>query len=353
LSAEGADVILFSTAAPGAPTTLEDGTAYTVKLFRPLPRTDQWPTPLFIRELRRELRRTDVAHLSSVWNPFIESAALTCRIVGTPYIISPRGMLQRGAMENRRILKRVALRFVVRGNIVAARALHFLTDAEASTSLPFSGIVPAIIVPNGVDAGTIGRGDRERFLKRFPALNGRTIVLFVGRLHPFKRIDLQLEALALLKHELPDAVLVLVGPDGGEWARLARIADRLGIRDRVLWTGMMAGEERFDALASASAFVLTSHHEAHSMAMNESLALGVPLVLTDTVGFSSVEKAGAGRIVASTPGAVAAAIKEILVDPERARAMGTAGRALARGALSWPSVAKRMIQAYQSAVGAA
>jgi glycosyltransferase involved in cell wall biosynthesis len=156
-----------------------------------------------------------------------------------------------------------------------------------------------------------------------------------------------LEAVARLIREVPDVVWVLAGPDGGEGAHLSRRIAETGLGSHVLRTGALSRRESLEALADADVFLLTSRHEAHSVAMNEALALGVPVVLTDTVQFELVSEYGAGYVVPRTAEAVAGALAGILQQPSLAARMKDAARRLTAEHLAWPRVAAATVEAYR------
>jgi len=345
----GLDCTLYYFRQAGSQTTLPGGeSSFLSRPYSPLSCTRQVPTLKFAAEFRRDVESASLAHLYSFWNPVVSLAALICRSADVPYIVSPRGMLQNGALERKSILKTVAHRLWEARTIAGASALHFLSEGEASESARIAGQVPSFVVPSGIDDYELTRGrDRSAFLCKYPSLRGRRYMAFVGRLHAVKRLDLQLQAMRILRDRLPDLSWVLIGPDEGEWNSLEEGARTLGLLDRVIWAGFVAGPERLDALAGASVFVLSSKHEAHSMAMNEALALGVPVVLTDTVKFAAVSEYGAGEVVPSSPEAIAKAVGDILENGVRAGQMSVAARKLAAERLSWPKVAQQLIGHYE------
>ncbi len=123
---------------------------------------------------------------------------------------------------------------------------------------------------------------RETFLGRFPALRGCRILLFLGRLHPKKGVDLLLRAFAEVagKHPGEPLRLVLAGPGDEEY-----IAGLHGstASAQVAWTGMLEGDLKWGALHAAEAFVLPSHQENFGLAVVEALACGVPALISDKV----------------------------------------------------------------------
>jgi glycosyltransferase involved in cell wall biosynthesis len=119
------------------------------------------------------------------------------------------------------------------------------------------------------------------FREKFPALAGKRLLLFLGRMHEKKGCDLLLRAFAKAD---PDLHLVMAGPVDhayGEW--LQRLARELGAADRVTWTGMIQGDLKWGAFRAAEAFVLPSHQENFGISVVEALACGCPVLISDKV----------------------------------------------------------------------
>ncbi|HJU05318.1 MAG TPA: glycosyltransferase, partial [Nitrospiraceae bacterium] len=227
------------------------------------------------------------------------------------------------------------------------------TEAEARDSgTLMEGRAFPIVIPNGIDPSLRTNVATGRFRHAHPNFIGKKILLFSGRLHPSKGLELQLHALAVLVKQFPQVMWVLVGPDQGMWARLRHEACSLGLESYVFRTGLLPHEQCLEALADADVLLLTSHHEAHSMAMNEALCLGVPIVMTDTLHFKEVQEAGAGYVVPWDPGSLAAAVADILQHHDRAVSMRQAGLRLVTDRLAWPKVADAMVRAYEHILAA-
>ncbi len=352
LAEAGVEVELWTFRAPGQSETIGERVPWgVVRRFAPLPGTAEFPRPDFARELRRGLSGFDLAHLHALWNPKITVAAAACRRARVPYFISPHGMLQEVSLSVKGPLKRVYYQLFEKATIEGAAAIHFLTGHEAEDSARWTPPeMLQVIAPNGIDPG-LGRGIQPgAFRNAHPQLQGRRVLLFLGRLHWSKGLDLQLEAITRLARQMPDVTWVLVGPDGGQWTRLSRQIRERGLSSQVLWTGPLPWRQCLEALADADLFLLTSRHEAHSVAMNEALGMGVPILLSDTVRFHAVEEWGAGRVAADAE-QLAQAAADILSDANVAAAMRRAGTKMAAELLAWPKVADAMLRGYQTALG--
>jgi glycosyltransferase involved in cell wall biosynthesis len=180
--------------------------------------------------------------------------------------------------------------------------------------------------------------------------DGRPLVLAVGRLHPQKGHDVLLDAAAgwAADARLPVPPLVAVAGDGPLAARLARqVAARrlpvrlLGRRDDVA-----------DLLAAADVVVLPSRWEARSLAAQEALRAGRPLVATRTGGLPALLGDGAVLVPPGDAAALRDAVAALLADPARQAALAAAGR---RRAAGWPDAAgtaRQVAAVYRELLGA-
>jgi glycosyltransferase involved in cell wall biosynthesis len=137
---------------------------------------------------------------------------------------------------------------------------------------------------------------------------------WVGRMSREKGPDVMLEALALLA-DAP-VTLSMLGGDNGQGLR-AR-ADALGVTARTTWHGRV--REAASVLPAFDVLVLSSRTEGTPMVLFEAMAAGVPVVASSVGGVPDVVSAAEALVVPSEdPAALAAAVREILADPEAAR----------------------------------
>lgn len=170
--------------------------------------------------------------------------------------------------------------------------------------------------------------ERRRDLK----LDGRRVIVSLGRLVPEKRFDLAIKALAALKVSHPHTVLVIVGagPDEGRLRNMARETCRASgmPEDAVRFTGVVPPGHDAIWLALGDIAVLAG---AVGLAMNVSMAVGTPTVIADEAGCDTeLLKQGEGglRFAPGDAGHLATLLSSLLSD-ERARAtLGPAGRSV-------------------------
>jgi glycosyltransferase involved in cell wall biosynthesis len=221
-----------------------------------------------------------------------------------------------------------------------------LSDDLAS-ELRDLGVVPARIheIPNGFDAAMfhpVEPAERARLRHELHLPPARTSFLFVGRLHPVKRVDTVIDALGLV----PDGALVIVG-DGTERAALERRAAVGGVSDRVMFVG--SSDRVHEYMQAADALVLPSVAEGMSNALIEAMACALPCAVTSAI--SGVDELVApDRGVLVRPGDVAAwaaVMRELAGDPSRRRSLGEAAARYVHARFTLDRTADRLATLYR------
>lgn len=165
-------------------------------------------------------------------------------------------------------------------------------------------------------------------------------VLFVGRKERYKGYDALRDAAPLVWRHRPDARFHVLGQSRFRGPR--PLAD-----PRWSEPGIVSATEKDAAYARATLFCMPSEHETFGHTYLEAWCARRPVIAGDIPPLHEVVRSGIdGLHVRNEPRAVAAAILELLGDPERARRMGEAGRARVAERWTWPHVAERTEDAY-------
>ena len=186
-----------------------------------------------------------------------------------------------------------------------AKAVLFTTEEECRLARQSFWLYSAreVIAHLGTSGPTVNTEDqRSAFLSLYPVLKNRRLALFLGRIHPKKGCDLAIEAFARVLAADPDWHLVMAGPDQIGWQKdLEQKAANLGIAQRVTWTGMLQGAQKWGALRAAEFFFLPSHQENFGVVVAEALACGTPVLISDKVNiWREIEAEGAGLVAPDT-----------------------------------------------------
>jgi len=308
--------------------------------------------PMLKSTLERELSTYDCVNTQS---PFIYTALATARSalrLGIPLFYHQRGNLLRTHLSRRLVKKRIFIELFEKRLMRGATTLIGLNEAERIAFSMWAPGTPCCVVPNGISLPSLrdATGAVQRTEASWGIPESARVILFLGRLHPWKRVDVLLRAFLRMGSHFEDAVLVIAGEDEAgikeEWSD--RI-DRAGLRDRVRFMGAVTGKEKSDLLARADLFCLPSRGEGFSMAILEAMSFGTPVIVTPECNLPEVELLGLGRIAKGEPTAFGDAIRTMLRDPIRLGRAGVAARRFAEQH-SWDTVVDRLLGVYSEGI---
>jgi glycosyltransferase involved in cell wall biosynthesis len=162
-------------------------------------------------------------------------------------------------------------------------------------------------------------------------------IVSLGRVTRSKRLDQQIEALALLRTPPYDRLRLQILGGGTSRMResLRAVAQRLGVEDRVEWTGFVSEAEKRRLLAAARLLVMTSVREGWGLAVSEANLAGTPAVGYDILGLKDSIKDGlTGLLTEESPSALAQGVRDMLDDGARYSRIAQAAQNAAQG-LTW------------------
>ena len=276
--------------------------------------------------LHQNAGRFDAVILNGLWQYSSYGVWQGLRGTDLPYFAIPHGMLDpwfKRAYPLKHLKKQLYWALCERRVLRDARSVIFTSEEErtaARTSFwPYT--CREAVIPLGI-SGPTGNPDQQRsqFLEAFPQLRNRRILLFLGRIHEKKGLDLLLCAFAKLfagdltsPGESEQLHLVIVGPceDPAYLSRLHNLAsDSFRSREGcnandanvpITWISMLSGDLKWGAFHAADAFVLPSHQENFGIAVVEALACGVPVLISNKVNiWREIEQDVAGCVETDT-----------------------------------------------------
>lgn len=299
---------------------------------------------------RETIRASQGVHIHGVWEPHCNVAAAAARACSRPYIISAHGMLDLWALRQKRVKKALYAALIEARNLQRAACLRALTMDEVQDYRRVGLTNPVAIVPTGVEVPPGITGDL--FWETYPHLAGRRIILFLGRIHQKKGLELLLEAWSRIPQTSDDVHVVIAGPDDGNLTGLKQMVDKLGLERSVTFAGMLNGDQKWSALRAASLFALPSYSEGFSVAVLEALAMGVPVMVTEQCHFPEIAEHHCGWVIQPEVAQVEQSLRDFLqLPPEDAVRMGERGRALIEKRFRWSVVGKQMADVYAWLLG--
>jgi glycosyltransferase involved in cell wall biosynthesis len=207
------------------------------------------------------------------------------------------------------------------------------------------------VIENGIDLDRYGPADDPAEAKARLGLDpDRRYVIHVARHHPVKDQATLLRGFAAVADEFPDADLLMLG-DGPLRGELEKLADGLGVADRVRFVGVRADVPGW--LRAADVFALSSVSEAASLTLMEAMATGLPVAATDVGGTPEIVRHEREGLLfpRGDVGGCAGALRRVLADPDFAAALGRAGRERVEGRYHLDRTVAAYHRMYQRLVG--
>ena len=226
------------------------------------------------------------------------------------------------------------------------------TTEERAQIIRHCGATPGQVqvIPCGVDLQLFEPRDRQQAREQLGWKQDSPVLLFAGRLDPFKGPDLLLRAASMMREK---AQVVIVGgkqKDDDEMEQLRQLAADLHIAKRVHFLGARPQQELPLLYSAADVTVIPSCHESFGLAAVESLACGTPVVATRAGGLTTIIRNGeTGYLVPRSPGFFAERLDALLCQPELLEKMRQAARPSTLQ-YSWKRVAEMVRETYESVI---
>jgi glycosyltransferase involved in cell wall biosynthesis len=272
LSARGLEVTIVSTAIGRRPFEREswEGGVKVTRVRAWPPNRDYYLAPALFRVIRQN--RTDLIHCQGYHTLVAPVVMLAARVNKIPYLVT---LHSGGHSSPLRRLFRPLQAWLLRPLLVRARKLIAVSEYEADLfarrlRLPRSAFV---VIPSGVDLPEITPRPRS----------GPPLIVSIGRLERYKGHHRVIAALPRISRARPGARLRVAG-EGPYGARLRAEAARHGVEGLVEIAAVPAADRRemAELLQRADVVTMLSRYESQGLAVQEALALGRPLLISDT-----------------------------------------------------------------------
>jgi len=302
-------------------------------------------------DIRALALQHDVVVIHGLWQYHTLATRTALRGTDIPYFVFPHGMLDpwfRVTFPFKHLKKCLYWPFADYQVLRDAQAVLFTCDQErllARRSFRLYRVREQVVGLGTAYPPGVAAIQRAKFLECWPQLSGKKILLFLGRLHPKKGVDILIQAFASVANFDSDLHLVIAGPDTCGWlSTLKQLAESLNISDRVTWAGMLAGDGKWGAFYAADLFCLPSHQENFGIAVAEALACGLPVCVADPVNISDrVRSFSAGLVHSDTAVGTSCALKDFLrLSEEQRRVMASNASDLFSHEFEITSVAKKL-----------
>lgn len=334
LKAVGVDVCLHARMWDKARDFSFDYVAYPYLRSRCLPGAN----PLMRDGLKRACRNADILHANGLWNMPSVYPGWAVKGTNCKLVMAPRGTLASWALRKGWLKKKI-FGWLFQNQVLRRADMFHATSEKEYEEIRAAGYrQPVAIVPIGMDVPEVEshvKEDAGRIRK----------VVFFGRLHKVKGVDRLVRAWGAVARDGWE--LVIAGPDCGMLEELKRIVAEEQA-PRVSFVGEINGHAKYEFLAGGDVYVLPSDTENFGVTVAEALASGTPVIASRGTPWQGLERERCGRWVPLGVEPLAAALNELMVISDEARAaMGARGREWIRRDFSWKGIGAKMKTAYE------
>lgn len=351
------DSVIVSTVASPTSTTFDEHESYRIErqpfafaLAKHFTRQVVWSGAI-ARLCRTEV---DVIHLGNI-RPCGYAVAIATRRAPTPYLVYVNGgdLLRERQKAAGKLIKRWSARDIFQrsSGVVANSAWTAALAAGVMREIGVRRDVPVATIDLGTDPQQFAPGRDLRQLRQRLAIGDAPLVLTVARLVPHKGQDIAIRAIAAVGATFPAVHYLVVGA-GDDAPRLRRLAESLGLANRVHLAGALSDAEIAEAYATADVYVGLSridnaiNAEGFGISFVEASASGTPCIAGDSGGVGSAVRDGeTGFVVPPTDvPAVTVALRRLLEDAALRQTMGRAGRRAVETHYNWDRVARQTLE---------
>jgi glycosyltransferase involved in cell wall biosynthesis len=297
--------------------------------------------PRVIGYSRASLKQFDLVHFYGLYDFLGPVVSYFCRRQKIRYFVEPMGMYR--PIDRSLRIKRFWHRSL--GHSYLDHAATIVTTSELERQELLEDGVPAeklIVRYNGIDIETFAaKPARGTFRASWGIAQDDPLILFLSRLIPRKNAKMLIQAFA---QACPNSGrLVIAGPEGlpGYLAELKRVSAECGVESRVIFTGPLYDDAKVAAMVDADVFALPSRYENFANAAGEAITCGVPVIVSDTCGVSTLIDGRAGLVIRPELDPLADALRTLLTDRDLYNKFKRGCQSVA-DQLGWDELARQM-----------
>lgn len=299
--------------------------------------------------LKKHVHEYDVVHMHGIWHfgslaPFlIPNDAIK--------VITIHGLLDKWAIAHSKWKKQLVTALYQKKLLGKADLIQINNTDEEEDVIRYLGYRPKnmVIVPNGMKLSDyVNLPVKGTFRAKHGIGTDQKLILFMGRLNIKKGLDLLLPAFQKMHEQLPEAILILAGPDDGYQAETENFIQENNLGARIKLVGMLTDTHKREALADADMFVLPSYSEGFSIAVLEAMTSKVPALVSDRVGFGDyIRRYDAAYLTPLNSDGVAEGLLKILQDENYAKSIANRAYDMVTENFDIKVVANQLLEEYK------
>ena len=300
-------------------------------------------------KIRKYIKGYEIVHIHEHRQTLAIIVSYFARRNNIPYIVQAHGSVlpffQKEGLKN---LFDKAFGFKILHN---ASCVFALTEVEKDQYIKMGVDEEKIeIVPLGINLEEYENlPSYGNFRSKFNVKDDEKLILFIGRIHEIKGLDLLIDSFNDLIHNGNDdsIKLAIVGPDDGYLSKLEEKIKEYSLEDSVIIAGPLYKEEKQEALVDCDLFVMPSKYESFTTSGLEAMACSKPLVLTKNNHIHDWVDGNVGIACDDDKDSLRDAIEKVLIDEELSHNFGVNGKKLVKEKYNWDIINSQILEIYR------
>lgn len=264
--------------------------------------------------IQKEISDCDVVHIHEHRSLLAYIASKAALDNSKPYVIQPHGSMPENIGRSTLKIgfdKLIGYNIINNSNKIIAITLKEKKELEHLNN--------TTVIPIGFDKSIYGKNiERGKFRKKMKITKSDLIILYIGRLHKIKGLDILINSVKILKKYRSCFKIVIAGPDDGFKNKLKRIINENDLNNFVMILGPLYDIEKIEALSDSDIFILPSRYETFPVSLFEAGCFNLPVITTNKCGIANSIKNNTGLVVKLNEKEIADAIIK-LIDNENIR----------------------------------
>ena len=205
------------------------------------------------------------------------------------------------------------------------------------------------IVPLGINLDEYNNlPEKGRFKSKYQINKKDKLILFLGRIHEIKGLDLLINSFNKIENE--NVKLSIVGGDYGFKEELVKQIDKFNLEDKILFPGVLTGSDKIEALVDCDVFIMPSRYESFTTSGLEAMACKKPLILTKNNHIHTWVKDNTGLVCEFDENELANSIETLLNNDNLCSQFGNTGRELIENKYNWDNIEKQIESIYKKCI---
>ena len=288
------------------------------------------------------LKKVDVLHIFGLWSPFLFLIQKLAMKNNIPIVISPCGMLNKWAINHKKMKKKFAWEMYQKKIIKLSAIIHSTSKNEKKDIIKKISNKKVKIIPIGIELEDYVQSDNNR--------NNKSEIkklLFIGRIHPVKGLVNLINALSKIENDNWECIIA--GPNEDDFLnKLIQLTKKHSLEEKVNFMGSVDFKKKIELLNQADVFISPSHSENFGITILEALSTSVPVITTKNTPWEIINRINCGWCINSNSLDLAKTIEDALeLSKEALQVKGLNGRRFVENFFSMKIIAKDMLQLYK------